>query len=56
MQIILVETHLRVGGYNQIFNLLMTEGTNQLLINSTSNLTRYLVYSSLVSSLGSGWF
>ena len=43
-------------GYNQIFNLLMTEGTNQLLINSTSNLTRYLVYSSLVSSLGSGWF
>ena len=43
-------------GYNQIFDLLMTEGTNQLLINSTSNLTRYLVYSSLVSSLGSGWF
>lgn len=43
-------------GYNQIFDLLMTEGTNKLLINSTSNLTRYLVYSSLVSSLGSGWF
>ena len=43
-------------GYNQIFDLLMTEGTNQLLINSTSNLTRYLVYSSLISSLGSGWF
>ena len=43
-------------GYDQIFNLLMTEGSNQLLINTTSNLTRYMVYSSIVSSLGSGWF
>ena len=43
-------------GYNQIFDLLMTEGTNQLLINSTRNLTRYLAYSSLILSLVSEGF
>ena len=43
-------------GYDQIFNLLMLEGSNQLSVNTTKNLTRYMVYSSVVSSLGSGWF
>lgn len=43
-------------GYDQIFNLLMTEGTNQLILDTTSNFFRYMVYSSIASSLGSGWF
>ena len=43
-------------GYDQIFSLLMTEATNQLSISATNNLLRYMVYSSIISSLGSGWF
>jgi len=43
-------------GYNEVFSLLMTEGTNQLSLISTSRLTRFVIYSSIVSSSGSGWF
>ena len=41
---------------NDIFELLMTEATTQLKINETKNLLRYAVYSSIISSLISGWF
>ncbi len=43
-------------GYDQIFGLLKTEATNQMKIAATKNLMRYTVYSSVVSSLGSGWY
>ncbi len=43
-------------GYDQIFGLLKTEATNQMKITATKNLMRYAVYSSVVSSLGSGWY
>ena len=43
-------------GYDQIFNLLMTEASNQLKIIHIKNLTRYFVYSSTTSSLLSGWY
>jgi hypothetical protein len=43
-------------GYDQIFNLLMTEASNQLQIIHIKNLTRYFVYSSTTSSLLSGWY
>lgn len=43
-------------GYDQILELLMTEANNQLFINSANGLTRYIVYSALISSLGSGWY
>ena len=43
-------------GYNQIFDLLMIEATTQLNISTTNNLARYMIYSSLFSSLLSGWF
>ncbi len=43
-------------GYDEIFELLMMEATNLLRLSSTKNLTRYLVYSSMTSSLISGWY
>ena len=43
-------------GYEQIFDLLMLEATNQMAISSVMNLTRYSVYSALTSSLLSGWY
>lgn len=43
-------------GYDQILELLMTEANNQLFINSANGLTGYIVYSALISSLGSGWY
>ena len=43
-------------GYDQILNLLMKEATNQMKLASAENLIRYMVYSSLISSLASGWF
>ena len=43
-------------GYDQIFSLLMTEGSTQLAISSTNNLLRYAIYASLVSSFSSGWY
>ena len=43
-------------GYDKILELLMTEVNNQLFINSANGLTRYIVYSTLISSLGSGWY
>ena len=38
------------------YNLLMTEASNQLQIIHIKNLTRYFVYSSITSSLLSGWY
>ena len=43
-------------GYDQILELLMTAASNQLFINSAKGLTRYVVYSALISSLDSGWY
>ena len=43
-------------GYDQILELLMTEANNQLFIHSANGLTSYIVYSALISSLGSGWY
>ena len=41
---------------DDIFLLLMSEGSRSLSISSLSNLTRYAIYSSIFSSLISGWF
>ena len=43
-------------GYEQIFDLLITEATNVSAIYATSNLLRYGIYSAIVSSLMSGWY
>ena len=43
-------------GYEQIFNLLMTEATNVSAIHATNNLMRYSIYSAIVSSSMSGWY
>lgn len=43
-------------GYDQIFNLLMTEASNQLAISAINNLLRFAIYSSMISSLTSGWY
>ena len=43
-------------GYEQIFNLLMTEATNVSAIHATNNLMRYGIYSAIVSSAMSGWY
>ena len=43
-------------GYDQIYDLLMTEASNQLRILHVENLKRYLIYSSIVSSFLSGWY
>lgn len=41
---------------SDIFNLLITEASTKMQINSTKYLLRYVVYSSIVSSTTSGWF
>ena len=41
---------------NDIFNLLVTEASVQTKINAIRNLMRYSVYSSIISSLASGWY
>ena len=43
-------------GAPEIFDLLITEASTQLQISSTNNLLRYAVYSSIISSVTSGWF
>ena len=41
---------------NDIFNLLVTEASVKPKINAIRNLMRYSVYSSIISSLASGWY
>ena len=43
-------------GVDQIYNLLIIEANNQISISATNNLLRYTIYSSIVSSLISGWY
>lgn len=43
-------------GYDQIFELLMSQPAAELAMFTVNNLTRYMVYSSVTSSILSGWY
>lgn len=43
-------------GYDQIFNLLMQQPATELAMYTVNNLVRYMVYSSVTSSILSGWY
>ena len=43
-------------GYDQVFDLLMQQPTTELAMYTVNNLVRYMVYSSVTSSILSGWY